>query len=122
MKISFVIIIKIPTYFEVDYFGGDFVMAKKFKVGIKKEKEKIKLFETHKQTLLPFINASMHLIGNNEAVIDGCKGVLEYNDNQIKVNIGRQSVTFLGKDLQITNYGDNSITINGQITSLEFCG
>lgn len=96
-------------------------MAKKIKTGIKKEKEKIHLFD-NLESPLGFFDTNIQIFGNQRINIDGASSIMEYNDTAIKINTGKKSVAFYGKDLKIINLGENALTIIGEITSLEFCG
>lgn len=64
--------------------------------------------------------AFIELVGNNEVSIEGCKGVLEYNDEEIKLNIGKNEIKFIGTDLEIKSYINDEICINGIIMTIEF--
>ena len=50
------------------------------------------MFESYSQIVLS---------GNREAVLDGCQGVIEYEDDFIKLKIGRQVVKFTGQILSV---------------------
>lgn len=65
--------------------------------------------------------AHIELFSNKEAVIDGIKGVLEYSDCFIKLNIGRGTVEFWGNGLEITSLDINGLSISGKISKIEFC-
>ena len=69
------------------------------------------MFESYSQVVLS---------GNREAVLDGCQGVVEYEDDFIKLKIGRQMVKFTGKNLQIKCMAGENVIIDGSILSLEF--
>lgn len=58
--------------------------------------------------------------GNREVVVEGCHGVLEYDENIICIKAGKMKVRFLGRNFIIRNYVDKSITIDGFINSVEF--
>ena len=60
------------------------------------------------------------LSGSREAVLDGCQGVVEYEDDFIKLKLGRQMVKFTGKDLQIKCMTGENVIIDGRILSVEF--
>ena len=62
----------------------------------------------------------MELASNKEASIDGCSGVLEYDENLIRINLGKTSARFLGKNLTIKSLTKNNCIITGFITSIEF--
>lgn len=63
----------------------------------------------------------IELISNKEAIIDGIKGVLEYDETLVKLNIGRGTVEFWGSDMELLSLDESELCIKGQITKLEFC-
>ncbi len=65
--------------------------------------------------------AHIELFSNKEAVIDGIKGVLEYSDCYIKLNMGRGTIEFFGTNLEISILDINGLTIGGNISKIEFC-
>jgi len=60
--------------------------------------------------------------GNREVIIDGCKGILEYDDTVVRITTGRLSLRFMGRNLSLKCLSDNSAVITGRITSVEFYG
>ncbi len=62
----------------------------------------------------------IELFGNREAIINDCKGILEYGDTKIKINMGKNIVTVNGNDLLMNEYGSSRAKISGVIVSLEF--
>lgn len=64
--------------------------------------------------------AQIELCGNREAVVDGCQGILQYEDTVIRVSTGRLIVRFTGSDLCIRTMQRNQILICGTIVSVDF--
>jgi len=64
--------------------------------------------------------AQIELAGNREAVIDGCRGVLEYDETIVKLATEKMSVQFMGRGLQIKVLTHDSAIVTGFITSIEF--
>ncbi len=62
----------------------------------------------------------MELSGNTEAVVDGCTGVLEYDENIIRLSGGKMTVRFMGRGLQIKALTHSSAIITGYLISIEF--
>lgn len=62
----------------------------------------------------------VELSGNREAVVDGCQGVLEYDENVIKLATGKMSIKFIGRNLQIKVLTHDSAIVDGFITGIEF--
>ena len=69
------------------------------------------MFESYSQIVLS---------GNREAVVDGCHGVIEYEDDFIKLKIGRQVVKYTAQILQIKCMTGENVIIDGKILSVEF--
>lgn len=68
------------------------------------------------------INGCFHLEmnGNREIIIDGCKGILEYDENVIKINTSDIILSFIGRNLSIKCMTSESLIIKGYIVSIEF--
>lgn len=64
--------------------------------------------------------SQMEIAGNREAVITGCQGVLEYDENVIKLTTGKMSIRFMGRGLQIKVLTHDSAVVTGFITNIEF--
>lgn len=62
----------------------------------------------------------IELSGNTEAVVDGCTGILEYDENIIKLAGGKMGVKFTGRNLQIKVLTHDSAIIEGFIIGVEF--
>ena len=65
-------------------------------------------------------NARIELISNREATIDGCRGVLEYTPESIRVNIGHITVRFSGRGLELRSLNDHEAVITGFIAGVDF--
>ena len=64
----------------------------------------------------------IELSGNREALVDGCRGVLQYEDDVIRLSTGRRVVRFQGSGLMIRTMQQNQLLICGTILSVEFIG
>ena len=62
----------------------------------------------------------IELEGNKELLLDGCKGIMEYEDNSIKINTDTCIVSITGDELNIRTYTQEQIIVSGKILSLEF--
>lgn len=58
--------------------------------------------------------------GNREVVIEGCRGVLEYDENIVCIDTGKMKARLMGRELEIRNFTDHSVIIDGFISSVEF--
>ena len=69
----------------------------------------------------PALNAPcIELSGNREAVLEGCRGVLEYSPEAIRVNTAGMIVSFLGRGLDLRCISESALIIAGCITHIEF--
>jgi len=64
--------------------------------------------------------SQMEISGNREVVIDGCQGVLIYEDNIIKLALRGMIATFRGRSLQIRALTHDSAIVCGFITGIDF--
>ncbi|PWM39776.1 MAG: hypothetical protein DBX66_01530 [Clostridiales bacterium] len=62
----------------------------------------------------------IELMSNREALVDGCKGVVEYNEDFIRLNLGNMTVRFCGRALQLRSMSEESVVIEGYIQSVDF--
>lgn len=62
----------------------------------------------------------MELSGNREAVLEGCRGVLEYSPQAVRVNTGGMIVSFFGRELDLRCISPSALIIGGTITGIEF--
>ncbi len=63
---------------------------------------------------------NMTVSDNREIFFEGSKGVLEYNENSVKLNTGRCIVAFSGRGINISRMNEYGLTVSGFITSIEF--
>ena len=62
----------------------------------------------------------IELIGNRSAVVDGCDGIVDYDDEKVIVRTGRLTVRFLGRGLKLKRLTADSAVIDGVIQSVEY--
>lgn len=77
-----------------------------------------KLAETSQVTFLPSVR--IELLSNKQAVIDGCKGILEYSDCCIRLSADRMILKFTGTNLEIKCLTDQSAVIEGFLLTVEY--
>lgn len=65
-------------------------------------------------------NAHLEFSGNREVVVEGCCGVLEYDENVTTLDLGKMKIRFLGRNIQLRNFTDHSVIVNGFISTVEF--
>lgn len=64
--------------------------------------------------------AHMEINGNSEAVVDGCSGVLEYDDNVVRIISRGKTIRFTGRGLMIRCLTADSLVVTGYLTGIEF--
>jgi len=64
--------------------------------------------------------SQMELSGNREAVIDGCVGVLAYDEDVVRLALRGMVATFHGRNLQIKVLTHDSAIVAGYITNIQF--
>ncbi len=57
---------------------------------------------------------------NRSAVVEGCRGILEYDDKLIRVSAGQMNLRFEGRNLEVVSMSPDAIAIEGFILSLSF--
>ena len=58
--------------------------------------------------------------GKSDVMIEGCKGIVEYDENTISLNLGNCIVSLTGNDLEINNLSEQQAIINGNVCSVNF--
>jgi len=64
----------------------------------------------------------LELNGNTELLIEGCKGVVAYAEEEIRLDLGELTLAVIGADLTMRTLRLEECAITGRIASVEFCG
>lgn len=64
--------------------------------------------------------AKIELIGNREISVDGCRGILQYDESVVKLNLGNMILKITGSSLTIPVMAAEQTTVTGNIASVEF--
>ena len=91
--------------------------------GEKKKSKKIgkKIFEKINLPLEATPDFShFEMNSNKEVIIEGSKGILQYDENVIKINMGKMVTMFCGRNLSLKCLDVDSLVISGFIISIEF--
>ena len=64
----------------------------------------------------------MEFCGNREVTIDGSKGVLEYDENLIRINMGKMVACFFGRNLNIKCFNLESLSLIHIFSTRPHCG
>ena len=98
-------------------------MSQKFRFISNRKKQGINFFENksekNKENLI--LGSHIELLSNQEVTIEGCKAVLEYKDNYIKLKLNKGMVIICGNCFDIVLYDKELITVKGVISAVEFC-
>ncbi len=62
----------------------------------------------------------LEIISDREAVIEGCSGIIEYNDTTVSVNCRSMIITFGGFNFSIKALTADSVCVTGKITDINF--
>ena len=62
----------------------------------------------------------IELMGNKRAVISGCHGIVEYDDDLVRMQTGSGMIRFTGRKLSISNLTEDSAVVEGEILALEY--
>lgn len=108
------------SYFSVamQLFSGGAVVSKK----VRQAKRAVKLIGQSMDVSAGALSKQAHidLQGNREALVDGCRGVLEYTDSAIKINVGSGHVRFCGSGLELRSLAGDQAVVSGHIKTIEF--
>lgn len=85
----------------------------------KSKKSKLKeAIESTKDALL--LNSQIEIISNTHVIIQGSKGIMEYNDDSIRVKLIDQEIKFYGDKLSIEYLSQDSMELKGRISRIEY--
>lgn len=65
-------------------------------------------------------SSHIEISSNREAFVDGCRGIIDYDEDHIKVNIGNGTACFFGRGLEIKSLSAHQAVIRGFIMKIEF--
>ena len=60
------------------------------------------------------------LSGNRELTVEGCKGILEYDEDIIRLNLGKLILRLTGRDLSLCTLTEDTAVVEGYLLSIEF--
>lgn len=78
----------------------------------------IHAFDLPEDLFLGFANISLN--GNTEVYVSNHRGILSYEENNTCILLKDYQLQIKGKDLRISSYTRDDLTIQGYIKSLEF--
>lgn len=69
---------------------------------------------------IPISGVKLCVSDDVRAELEGCKTILTYDENEIKLSAGKLKIGFIGSNLQITQYDDRLTVIEGIINSVSY--
>lgn len=64
--------------------------------------------------------ARMEVSGNRQVLIEGCRGIVKYDEDQIEVRTAEGTVRFTGRQLCMTGLNPACAVVRGKLLSIEF--
>lgn len=58
---------------------------------------------------------------NKNMIIEGCKNIIDYRENYIRLRLKKGYFSIIGSNFLITDFQQEKIEIRGNILSIEFC-
>lgn len=80
----------------------------------KKKERKVSVPDLHLN------DAKIEMLSNREIIVDGCKGVVEYSENLIKLNIGELTLGIAGDEMLIESFDSGVTVIRGKLAEINF--
>ena len=62
----------------------------------------------------------MEMDGNCELYLEGCKSIISYKPEAIRVQLNKMIFSIFGSELTIENMNGNTMVVRGQIVKMEF--
>ena len=65
-------------------------------------------------------HSDIQITDDREIILDGCRRVMEYNENHIKLELPTVGISVVGMQLKMSNFSIGGVIIKGQIHSITF--
>ena len=101
--------------------GSCITLAKKMKIETQKQKEKWNIFSGENLSKSTLMGPRIEFFSNKQFILEGCLGLLEYNDNYLKLRLSKGALVLEGKDFDIVSFEEKTIVVKGEFCGLEFC-
>ena len=97
------------------------IFVSRFKFKSNKTKKKICFKEKSEMPASVLASPHIEAFSNKEIIIDGCKGVIDYSDDYIKLKLKKGSLILCGSSFYIYLFENGTINIKGELKTMEFC-
>lgn len=64
--------------------------------------------------------SDIQITDNSEIVLDGCRRVIEYNENNIVLELPTICISVVGMELSMRNFSVGGVVITGRLHSVTF--
>ena len=88
---------------------------------IKKQKQQLLTERNTLGSSLLAQESHLEFCSNRELLVDGCKGIVEYNYTLIRLHIPEGQLKVSGRELQIACMSEDSLIVRGFLSGLEYC-
>ena len=65
-------------------------------------------------------SAHIELMGNKEAIVNGVRGIILYEEDTVRLSVGKKEIKFCGEGLELKAFSTSSVIVEGEIYSVEF--
>ena len=62
----------------------------------------------------------IEVLSNRNVIIDGCDGIIDYDDERVSIKLGRIKADITGKKLRLKMLTENSAVIEGYVKNIEY--
>lgn len=76
------------------------------------------ILESSLNTFCPACHLEMN--SNKEATVEGCRGILEYTTQVVRLSADRMVIRFTGRDLELLSMNASAVVVRGTIAAVEF--
>lgn len=66
------------------------------------------------------LKGNIELYGNKQVIIEGAKGVVDYSEDFLKIDLGNICLKITGTNLVIESFIYEQVDVKGEIVALEF--
>ncbi len=66
------------------------------------------------------LDGSVEIIGTKRVIVEDIVSIIEYCDERIRIDIGSRMLNIIGQSLEIYDYFNKSLIIDGKINSVTF--
>lgn len=74
--------------------------------------------KTKEQLIIP--STQITIQNDTDLLVDGCKNIIDYDNNLIQLKLKNMSISIYGNNLKIVYLNDNKALISGKIDRLEY--